>query len=83
MDCSHELITAEYPCAFTMQYESVIGNGQIHIIDDVNEKIKALKLVMKKYTYGKDYEFEEKHTKAIVVMRLDVDNYTAKRAVKK
>ncbi len=83
MDCSHELITAEFPCAFTMQYESVIGSGQINIIEDTDEKIKALKLVMKKYTNGKDYEFEQRHTNSIVVLKMYVNSFTAKRAVKK
>ena len=83
MDCAHELITAEYPCAFTMQYASVIGSGKIHIIKDTEEQIKTLKLIMKKYTNGKEYDFEEKHTKAITAFKIEVSEYTAKRAVKK
>lgn len=82
MDCEHKLISAEYPCAFTMQYASVIGSGKIHIIEDIDEKIKTLKLVMKKYT-DKEYDFEEKHTKAITALKIEVSEYTAKRAIKK
>lgn len=83
MDCSHELVAAEYPCAFTMYYESVIGNGKVFILEDTEEKIKALKLIMKNYTNGKEYDFEEKHTNAITALKIEVSEYTAKRSAKK
>ena len=83
MDCDHELIGGEKACNFTMEYASVIGSGKIYIIDQTDEKIKALKLIMKKYVAGKEFEFEEKQTDAIAILKIEVEQYTAKRSIKK
>lgn len=83
MDCEHKLIGGEKACDFTMEYASVIGSGKIYIINETDEKIKALKLIMKKYTDGKEYEFEAKQTDAIAILKIEVEQYTAKKSVKK
>ncbi len=49
MDCSHRLIEAERAEDYTMEFESVIGDGKIYRITDKDEKIKALKHLMKNY----------------------------------
>lgn len=38
MDCSHKLMEADEACDYTMEYESVIGNGIISLCSEKNEK---------------------------------------------
>ena len=61
MDYDHEMIPAKYACAYNFRYASVVGRGHCEIITDVDEKIKALELLMKHQT-GEDFVMEAKHT---------------------
>ena len=82
MDCSHKLIHDDIPCRYTMQFESIIGYGKIHILTEEEEKIEALEQVMKKYAPDKRFEFESKHAKIILGLKLVVEEMTGKRSVK-
>lgn len=65
------------PCTYGMTYYSVMGRGKAVIVEDVNEKIKAMTMLMKTQT-GKDFEFNEKLVSIVSVIRIDVSEYTAK-----
>ena len=81
MDCSHKLIEGKLACDYTMEFESVIGNGMIETIEN-NNKIQALTVIMQKYSDSHDFEFEEKYVNAVTVLKLSVKNITAKRLKK-
>ena len=55
-----------------------MGEGTAEIIEDVDGKIDGLKKLMKTQT-GKDFEFNEKMVGGVTVIRIDVDEYTAKK----
>ena len=81
MDCSHKLIEGELACNYSMEYESVIGNGMIEVLEN-EDKIQALTLIMKKYSNASHFEFEEKNVNAVTLLKLNVKNITAKRLKK-
>jgi nitroimidazol reductase NimA-like FMN-containing flavoprotein (pyridoxamine 5'-phosphate oxidase superfamily) len=78
MDCSHELLTGEAACDFSMKFESVIGNGRITLCETAEEKTFGLSRVMAKYSPGKTYTFPEPMVRATAVLRLDVTDFTGK-----
>lgn len=82
MDYDHEMIPAKYACAYNFRYASVIGRGHCEIITDVDEKIRALELLMKHQT-GEDFVMEPKHTLAVAVMKIRAEELTGKRRFKK
>ena len=82
MDYDHEMIPAKYACAYNFRYASVVGRGHCEIITDVDEKIKALELLMKHQT-GEDFVMEVKHTLAVEVLKITVEEFTGKRRFKK
>ena len=82
MDYDHEMIPAKYACAYNFRYASVVGRGHCEIITDVDEKIKALELLMKHQT-GEDFVMEAKHTLAVEVLKITVEEFTGKRRFKK
>ena len=47
------------------------------IVEDVEEKKKAMAILMKTQT-GKDFTFDEKLVSIVAVIRIDVAEYTAK-----
>lgn len=82
MSCSHRLVTGESACSFTMEYESVCGNGHMEILDD-ESKVKALNFLMSQYTTEQSYNFDESALKKVVVMKLSVNELQGKRLKRK
>ena len=79
MDCSHKLIEADEAIKYTMEYESVIGSGQIYICHDKPEKIKALKQLMKHYAKDKDFDFPDHAVESVTVFKLIASEFTGKQ----
>ncbi len=82
MDCSCELVHNDIPCRYTMKFESIIGQGKIYILTEEQEKIEALQHVMKKYAPDKVFDFETKHARIILGLKLVVEEFTGKRSTK-
>ena len=81
-DCSHKLITGETACEYTMEYESVIGCGNIHICGDNRSKHRGLKAIMTRYAPNKEFDFPDRVLDSVCVLRLDVMQITGKRLEK-
>ncbi len=82
MDCDHQLIEGEKPCQYGYAYVSMMGKGNAVIVEDVQEKQKALSILMSCLT-GKEFEFTEKLTTIVEIIRIDVEEYTGKRRLAK
>ena len=77
IDCDRVPFESELPCQYGLSYSSVMGKGVAHIVDDVEEKKKAMSILMKTQT-GKDFTFEDRLVSIVAVIRIDVEAYTAK-----
>ncbi len=77
MDCSHRIVTRPEKKSCTMEYESVIGRGRIEIVED-SEKLAVLKLLNAHYG-AQELEIDQAVAQRTVVMRLVVEDMTAKR----
>ena len=77
MDCDLVPFEGEKPCQYGLVYSSVMGRGAARIVEDVEEKIEAMKLLMKTQTQ-KDFEFNDRLVSIVAVIRIDVEEYTAK-----
>ena len=77
LECDQMPFEGEKPCQYGLSYSSVMGRGQAKIIENVEEKIEAMKLLMKTQT-RKDFEFNERLVSIVAVVRIDVEEFTAK-----
>ena len=77
MDCDRVPFEGVMPCQYGMVYSSIMGRGEAHIVEDVEEKKKAMTILMKTQT-GKDFTFEDRLVSMVAVIRIDVAEYTAK-----
>jgi len=78
MECNVELVSGgEVPCKYGAAYASVIGRGRAAMIDDVQEKIKGLSLLMKNQT-GLEFTIDEQMASTVEVIKVIVDEFTAK-----
>jgi len=82
MDCSHKLIEADDAGDYTMEYESVIGIGNVHLCTEKTEKTHALKQLMKKYAKDREFTFPEHVLESVTVFKIDVTEFTGKRLKK-
>ena len=78
MDCDRMPFEGEKPCQYGLAYASVMGRGTAVIVEDVEEKKKAMSVLMKTQT-GKDFTFEDRLVSIVAVIRIDVSEYTAKK----
>jgi uncharacterized protein len=79
MDCSHQLITGEKACDYTMDFESIIGSGKAEFIDSEEEKKFALTQIMRKYSDTKPFNFDEKLLRYTTLIIVRVSELAGKR----
>lgn len=76
---SEELVTGDIACKWTTKYSSIMGQGSIDIIADREGKISGLDVIMKQH--GKnDNSYSDKMIDAVLVLKLNIENLTAKRS---
>ena len=67
----------QVPCQYGLAYSSVMGRGKARIVEDVEEKMQAMSILMKTQT-ERDFSFTERLVSIVAVIRIDVEEYTAK-----
>ena len=77
MDCDLMPFESKLPCQYGMVYSSIMGRGVATIVEDVEEKKRAMTVLMKTQS-GKDFEFVDRLVSMVAVVRVDVSEYTAK-----
>ena len=77
MECDIVPFEGEVACQYGICYSSVMGRGTAEIIEDVEEKKRALSILMKTQT-GKDFSFNERMVSIVSVIEIHVSEYTAK-----
>ena len=77
IDCDRMPFEGRVPCQYGLVYSSIMGRGTARIVEDVEEKKQAMTVLMKTQT-GKDFSFEDRLVSIVAVIRIDVEEYTAK-----
>ena len=77
LDCDRIPFEGEKPCQYGLAYASVMGRGKAVLVEDVEEKMQAMTALMKTQTQ-KDFTFNEKLVSIVTVIRIDVEEFTAK-----
>ena len=77
IDCDIMPFEGKVPCQYGLVYSSIMGRGTAQIVEDVEEKKQAMTILMKTQT-GKDFSFEDRLVSIVAVIRIDVEEYTAK-----
>lgn len=77
MDCGHELVEGALPCTYTYYYQSVVGEGLIKEVEDVQTKKEALACLMKHQTQ-QDFVFTDQMAEGVLIYALSVIQISAK-----
>jgi len=77
---SSELVTGDQACKWTMNYQSLIGYGNVEILESKNEKIAGLDILMTQFG-SKENNYDLKHVDAIVILKLCIESVTGKQSI--
>lgn len=78
MECDALPFEGKVACQYGMSYRSIMGMGKAEIVTDTAEKQFGMSVLMKSQT-GKDFTFNEKLVSIVHVIKITVDNYSAKK----
>jgi len=79
MDIDIELVEGEKGCEWGIRYSSVIGFGTASFVEDIEEKKKALHVLLGHYS-DKSYEFSELSLNEVAIIKIRVESMTGKKA---
>lgn len=78
MECGVAPFEGSIACRYGTSYSCVMGRGTASFVEDPAGKARALSVIMKTQT-GKDFEFTERMVSVVNVVRIEVEELTAKR----
>jgi len=79
LDIDHEVVRAENPCDWNMKYRSVIGYGRAFLLEDIDEKRRALDIIVEHYS-GRLNEYDEKLVNRLAIIKIQVESMTGKKS---
>jgi nitroimidazol reductase NimA-like FMN-containing flavoprotein (pyridoxamine 5'-phosphate oxidase superfamily) len=79
VDIDHELIEAETACDWTVRYRSVIGFGKALLVDDPEEKRRALDIIVGHYS-DRLYEYPEEAVSRVAIIKVEIESMTGKQS---
>lgn len=79
-DTGAELVMKEEACSCGMRYMSVFGTGKAVLIDEKEEKTRALDAIMNKHTGRTGFEYSEKVFERTLVIKVEIESMTGKKS---
>lgn len=79
MDTDHDLKKGGDACDFTMKYCSVVGWGDIYIVNDEEEKREGLNSIMQHYTNQKEFTYRQDVFNKTTLLKLVIRTMTGKK----
>lgn len=64
-------------CSYRMKAKSVICNGKVNFIEELDDKRKALDIIMRHYS-GREFQYSEPAVKNVKIWEVPLDRVSAK-----
>ena len=74
-----QLISGDQCCQYTMYYESIVGTGQLEIVNDPEERKMGLDLLMSHYGRNTELQYRPEILERTEVLKLTAHQFTGKR----
>lgn len=78
LDTDYKLHEADQACSYSCRFKSIIGTGRVSIIEDIQEKKHALRLIMQHNSGKYDWDFPDNMLNAVCTFKLSVDELACK-----
>ena len=78
MDTNYALNEADMACGCSARFQSIVGNGTVSMVSELEEKKLGLSLLMEHNTGKREWNFDEKMLNAVAVFKLVVTKMSCK-----
>ena len=78
MDTAFELKEGKRACDWSARFQSAIGEGRVELIEDPQEKRRALEMLMRHHTGREGWDFPDTMVERTGVFRLEVEEIACK-----
>jgi nitroimidazol reductase NimA-like FMN-containing flavoprotein (pyridoxamine 5'-phosphate oxidase superfamily) len=79
VDLDFQVLQADVPCESSSRYRSVVGFGTAHLLEDAEEKRKALNAIMEHYA-ERPFEYAEAEVENVAIIEVEIESLTGKQA---
>lgn len=69
---------SDVACAYTARFQSIIGNGIVSMVSEIEEKKRGLSLLMEHNTGKREWKYDERMLNAVAVFKLEVTKMSCK-----
>lgn len=80
MDCMGNVTEGPNACSYSCVYSSVTGAGKASLVEDTEEKKRALSLIVE-HTAHRHFDFDDKAAATVAIIRLDAETFSAKEKI--
>ena len=80
---SGDIVEGDQPCSYSWTYRSVIAHGKARLVDDPEEKLRALRIISDKYAFGKGQKLSLEQVqshKDLLIIEITVEKMTGKKS---
>ena len=78
IDGEYKLLESENACDFSVAFQSVIGTGVLHLLEDREEKKRGLNAIMKQCSNKSDWTYQDRMLETVAVYQLSVERMSCK-----
>ena len=79
-----DIVTSELACSFSAKYKSVMIEGSTELITEPSARIKALDIIMKKYSEDEldeaEFEYDPRQLDRTLVLKLSIKSVSGKQS---
>jgi len=79
MDTDHNLKTGEKACDYGMSYSSILGHGNIFIVNEEAEKRSGMNFIMDHYSQNNMHSYNPEIFKRTTILRLEISEMSCKK----
>lgn len=81
VELDHKVINTGIPCKWSTSYKSIIGYGTASFLTDIEEKKKALEILINHYSPDTVYNFSKKMVDSVSIIKITIDRMTGKQSL--
>jgi len=80
IDIDVEIVPAYEACDWSVQYRSVIGFGRAFLVENAEERIRALNVIMEHYSPSSVHEYRSHSLANASIIKIQIESMTGKNS---
>lgn len=78
IDGNYELLEGDTACDYSARFQSIIGTGELSLLESLDEKRAGLDILMSQAAGKTSWDYSDKAIDSVAVFRLSVDKLSCK-----